>query len=191
VISRFDSHTPTVEEMVAQSQVADAMDVEPNPKACNDYGKRCHFYSRCFPDANAGDIMSLLEKLKSNTGAASIPDPVPSTSATPRPEAGATSSTAPAGTLMLYIDILPEKGIDNVVRLEDEIARRVDAITKAHNVKSLYDAPLNFGKGRDLLVETFRTNPPTGIVLASSSGLYSAAIIEVLKPIAPIVCRGV
>lgn len=199
VVSAVAELAPTVEAMVHAAEVEDTLKLPANDSACNAFGTRCPFYERCFPTVTArlqsmfatGETdVSLLDKLKANAGAAAIPDPVPSTSATPKPATGATSSTAPAGTLTLYIDILPEKGVDNATRLEDEIARRTDVITKAHGVKTLFEKPLDFGKGKDLLVESFRSNPPTGIVLASSAGLYSAAIIEVLKPLAPVVCRG-
>lgn len=193
VDARFNELAPTVEEMAALSQVSDPQSIPKNTDDCWAFGSRCPFYDTCKPHPltpEKEEAMSLLEKLKANAGAASIPSPTPSTSATPVPEVGAASSTAPASVLTVYIDAMPEKGVTEFTRLEDEISKRCEAIAKAHGVKTIYEKPLDFGKGRDALVESFRTNPPKGVVVAKSAGLYSAAILEVLTPLAPVVWRG-
>lgn len=183
---------PIVDRMAELAEVDDTLSLPLPPadasgrrQACHAYGMQCPFYSSCIGKEAE---MPLLDKMQSQAGADKIPAPSPSTSVTPGPKSGATTGTGT--TLYVYIDTIPEKGVDSVVRLDDEIARRTEEIIKAHGAKTLFDPPLNFGKGRDLLVESFRKNPPTGVVLATSAGLYSAQIIEVLTPQAAAVWRG-
>lgn len=201
VLKSVQALDSTVLEMRAVSQLEDPMAVsieDRDENACNAYGQRCPFYDRCFQPGNQlaaalGGNVSLLDKLTANN-TENIPTPTPSTApsatSTPAPTPGATSSTFPAASLVLYIDCVPEKGAVEFIRLEDEIAARTDAIIRAHNAKTLHDAPLNFGKGKDLLVESFRSTPPKGVVVATSAGLYAPMVLEVLKPLAPIVWRG-
>lgn len=216
-----DRLIPSIEKMKVASTAERAEDLAPNPEACWAFGKRCDFYDRCYPTATArfqaafgettattpptpstttGTDMSLLEKLKSQQGAASIPSPLDVArdaevarlataieTATPPPVSG-----TPTAGYELYIDCTPFKGADGpTVRLEEEIYRRVDEIVKSHGAKSLYEKPLDYGKGKDMLTESFRTSPPNGIILATTGGL-STAVIEALAagPLAKRVVRG-
>jgi hypothetical protein len=218
VLERTAMFGPQVEQMAKDAEVENTLDLPLPPlspsgrrQACHAFGTPCPFLNRCFPTGTEAFSeafaatpdedeevvpMSLLDKLQSQPGAASISTPPPSagpTSATAAPTPGSTDAAAPFALegLYLYIDIVAEKGPDaSVTRLEDEIAKRTEAILKEHGAKTLFDAPLNFGKGKNLLVESFRTNPPIGVVVASCHGI-SADILEVLKPHAIVVWRGV
>lgn len=174
------------------------------------FGRECPFYANCHTatsdrlasmsftaPATEGEVtVSLMDKLRATKDAEpTIPLPeafvgaAAPESATPAPEAGNTSSTG-AG-FELYIDTVPTKGVTTYLRLEEEIHRRSEIICKAVGAKSLHEKPLDFGKGRDKLADSFRTEPPTGVVLATTGGL-STAVIEVLSglPTARKVFRG-
>jgi hypothetical protein len=87
---------------------AEPLDLPPNYNACYEFGTICPFYGRCFPtvthrfkamfndDAPQGDDVGILEKLRANAGASTLP-PLPgatTTTAVPVSDASATSTAA-------------------------------------------------------------------------------------------------
>jgi hypothetical protein len=100
--------------------------------------------------------------------------------------------------LRLFIDCVPIKVTgDSYVHLENLIADRSFAVFKALEVKGVkipevcMDLRLiPYGQGVAELVNNFKLNPPTGLVLASSNGL-SGVVAEALIPLATEVYKGV
>lgn len=207
----------TTKRMLVSARASTFEDVAPNWNACTDFGG-CPFLDRCtkrVAEPTGGNEVSLSERMKArraelgeeaetvvraqgiNPPDAAKPDmpqkppaPAPApvtTTQTPAPAPGATSSTSP-GTLVLYVDCLPVKGgPSDFVRLEDEIARRADPIARAHGVADVRE--VKFGEGTATLVGSFRREPLTGIVIATSGGL-SSQVVEVLAAQASVVVRG-
>lgn len=98
--------------------------------------------------------------------------------------------------LRLFIDCVPLKKQD-YTHLEDLISDRSFAVFKALEAKGLKlsDVILDlrlvpYGQGVAELVNNFKLNPPTGLVLASSNGL-SGVVAEALIPLATEVYKGV
>ncbi len=126
-----------------------------------------------------------------------VPDATPATvTATPAPtaatpaESWSSSSSptwAPTTGLSLYVDCSPTKGLGVTLRLEDLVHERATTIAARHHVTDVRE--VDFGKGVAELVASFKKDPPTGVVVATSSGL-SAYVVEVLLPIASVVVRG-
>jgi hypothetical protein len=189
--------------------------VEPNWDACFDYRRPCPFIAQCtaacgnFPPPPADVLeevsnMSITEKAAAHKAAGR-------TTATAAPQPAATDSTGTPGAtvstggLSIYIDCMPTKGvdIDTATLLEDEIARRtreiLDAVIAGKlSVENLrQDAAVNvvdlrevkFGTGTTALIANFKRNPPTGVVIASSSGM-SGTVVDALLPLAALVVRG-
>jgi hypothetical protein len=100
------------------------------------------------------------------------------------------------GQTYLYVDCIPSARID-VVRLTDEIEERTPLILDQCRKQDPGSVPpgandvrqVRFGQGVAALCSSFKTDPPTGNVLASSNGLQ-AQVIEVLEPLAALVVRG-
>jgi len=132
------------------------------------------------PDAPRYDLAKANEKAGIEVRIA--PPAKGETTSTGSPSPGTTSG------FELYVDCTPVPS-PTAVRLEDEIHRRTEVICRNHGTKSLHDKPLDFGKGKDKLADSFRAEPPSGVVLATTGGL-STAVIEVLVPLATKVVRG-
>lgn len=124
------------------------------------------------------------------------PLPIPPT-ATATPTTEAVSSTAEKGVLQLYVDCFIQRGEHVWTRLEDEIAQRTPQVLRDLSIKErkpeiahlsdVREAP--FGTGTAALVASFKKDPPTGVVLATSAGL-SGLVVDALLPHADLVVRG-
>ncbi len=217
VEGRRDELIPTLERMKAVA--AGSITPEKNRSKCDFwYGFECPFKARCFPESalpagdrlaamfggapvvvpKEGTEMSLMDKLRATKDApppATVPLPElfigAAPAATEPPAAGGTTATVPDAGFELYIDTVPTKGVTEYLRLSDEIHRRSELIASSAGANSLTEKPLDFGKGKDKLCDSFRRFPPTGVVVATSGGL-SSSVIEVLEglPSARKVFRG-
>ena len=124
--------------------------------------------------------MDFIEKLKARTdNADETPTAVP-----------------PVGDLYLYVDCY-DTSVKDTVRLEDEIARRTPEVLRQVAAKerrpefekAIDVREIPYGAGTATLLASFKSNPPTGHVVASMVGL-SAQIVEVLAPLAKRVVRS-
>lgn len=104
------------------------------------------------------------------------------------PAAGTPTATVQLdGTLVLYVDSVPVKGIANYLILEDEIQKRARPIADKAGVMDVRE--IKFGEGKVALLKTFHQQPLTGVVVARTGGL-SSDVLEVLTNQASIVIRG-
>lgn len=199
-----------VEEMKVVATETEPARVRANSAACDKFGG-CPYRDRCplwvgatasfFPDEPdpVGETMSMTQKLEARKIAQGInpPDaakPDAPASSTPAPATPVVTSTA--GSLHLYIDCQPVKGPETWTRLEDHIAERAPGVLKElarreskPEYASLPDVrEVPYGMGTTALVSSFRRDPPTGLVVATSAGL-SGTVVEVLLAAATTVVR--
>ncbi len=182
-------------------------DLKPNYSACNKYNPQlkpelgCPFKKMCGVDVNTrmkqmfsnqGDAtMSLAKKLNEKPSSTIIEDAEYVEMSKKAVETPLPPPTAPqpAPQLQLFVDCVPVKVDRNIVllRLEDMIATRSAPICEKHRVKDVREIP--YGAGTVALVASFKTDPPQGVMIASSGGL-SNQIIEALIPLSSLVVRG-
>lgn len=86
---------------------------------------------------------------------------------------------------ILLINCRPQVG--DVVFLSDVAAARASAIACRHGVRDIHE--IKYGEGITELCNTFRDNPPTGVVVAYP-GRLTFPVIDVLTPMAKQVIRG-
>jgi hypothetical protein len=100
--------------------------------------------------------------------------------------------------LRVFVDILPEKGVESVTLL-DEILKpyMADAAAKNKNEKTGAPDPVThyslipFAQGPSRVAAYLLVNPPKGDVFVDSKSPCAAACLEVLRPMADVVYRGV
>jgi hypothetical protein len=106
---------------------------------------------------------------------------------------------APAPRLVLYVDCLPEKGVA-FRHLDDLLAPLMAKVAKEHlNEKTKAPEPLShyslvpFNGGPARVAAHLLTNPGvvTGAVVVSTASPCAGACLEVLRPVADVVVRGV
>lgn len=97
-------------------------------------------------------------------------------------------STPPAPSLALYIDCFPQRGVAEVIPLEDYVADFQAQVAKEAGVP-IYSL-VEYGKGPSLVAAKLAKETPVGNVYVNSRLPCSAACLEVLLPLADTVVRG-
>lgn len=103
---------------------------------------------------------------------------------------------APA-SLRLFVDCLPEKGVDGLVYLDDLVKPYMAAAAASYKdpksgqqgVTHYSLIPYNQGPGQ--VAAYLLVNPPKGTVVVDSRSPCAAACLEVLRPLADVVIRAV
>lgn len=194
----------TISAMEKAVFVQDHNDVRPNWDACYDYRKQCPYYDYCKSRLTTLEIKTKMEKdvqdFEAKLAARKASQGINPPDAAPKPvmeqfvqqQIGTPVVTSVTG-FSLYVDSAPNKGL--ITYLDAEIAQRTPNIlvlvgkregkdfSKFTDVRSV-----PFGAGTAALIEDFKRNPPTGIVVADSVGLQHQ-LIEVLAPMADVVVR--
>lgn len=103
-----ESYVPGFEAMKTAA-AKEPLDLPPNYDACYAFGAQCPFYTHCFPSVSerfktmfhsSEDDVGIVDKLRANAGAATLPPLPGTTTATPVPVAAETTPAPKPGRLL-------------------------------------------------------------------------------------------
>jgi hypothetical protein len=139
---------------------------------CEAYGG-CPYFERCF---GKKESVGMFDGLPDDTNSTA-----PATARLILPEQDT------AGTLELYVDCAPLKGVTGVSSIEDVIAERARPICEAKGVQDVRE--IKFGEGTAALIASFKREPIFGIYTIGSTGL-AGVVLDGLIASATKVVRG-